>query len=101
MSKSGENTLHGSVYWGNTNSITYARSFYSSEKPSFVNYNMFNINNGGPVYIPGLLTDAIRPFTFLTMGGPVTESATGSVRLFRHQPFVRAISQRFSAKSLF
>ena len=30
VTKSGENTLHGSVYWANTNSITYARSFYDS-----------------------------------------------------------------------
>ena len=69
VSKSGENTLHGSVYWGNTNSITYARSFYDSEKPSFVNYNMFNINNGGPVYIPGLYDGRDKTFYFFDYGG--------------------------------
>ncbi len=69
VSKSGENSLHGSAYWGNTNSITYARSFYDSEKPSFVNYNMFNINNGGPVYIPGLYDGRDKTFYFFDYGG--------------------------------
>jgi hypothetical protein len=69
VTKSGENTVHGSVYWANTNSITYARSFYDSSKPSFVNYNMFNINNGGPVYIPGLYNGHDKTFYFFDYGG--------------------------------
>ena len=69
VTKSGENTLHGSVYWGNTNSITYTRSFFDSQKPSFVNYNMFDITNGGPVYIPGLYDGHDKTFYFFSYGG--------------------------------
>lgn len=69
VTKSGENTLHGSLYWGNTNSITYTRSFYDSQKPSFVNYNMFDVTNGGPVYIPGLYDGHDKTFYFFSYGG--------------------------------
>jgi hypothetical protein len=69
VSKSGENTLHGSAYWGNTNTATYARSFYDSEKPSFTNFNMFDISNGGPVYIPHVYDGRNKTFYFFDYGG--------------------------------
>ncbi|MEW5977074.1 MAG: TonB-dependent receptor [Acidobacteriota bacterium] len=68
VTKSGENTLHGSVYWGNTNSKTYARSFFDQQKPSFVNFNMPDISNGGPVYIPHVYDGRNKTFYFFSYG---------------------------------
>ncbi|MEW5977076.1 MAG: TonB-dependent receptor [Acidobacteriota bacterium] len=54
ISKSGSNEVHGSFYWGNFNSRFNARAWNDPTKPSIENHNMFAVNNGGPVYIPGL-----------------------------------------------
>ncbi|HEY3160227.1 MAG TPA: carboxypeptidase-like regulatory domain-containing protein, partial [Vicinamibacterales bacterium] len=54
VSKAGENTPHGSLYWGNFNSALSARGFFDTRKPSVVNHNMFAATFGGPVHIPAL-----------------------------------------------
>jgi Carboxypeptidase regulatory-like domain/TonB dependent receptor len=69
ISKSGENQPHGSLYWGNFNSIFSARSFFDAEKPSFTNHNMFAGTFGGPVYIPGLYNGRDKTFFFASYGG--------------------------------
>ncbi|MCI0540570.1 MAG: TonB-dependent receptor, partial [Verrucomicrobiales bacterium] len=69
ISKSGENQPHGSLYWGNFNSVFSTRSFYDSEKPSFTNHNMFAGTLGGPVYIPKLYNGRDKTFFFVSYGG--------------------------------
>jgi Carboxypeptidase regulatory-like domain len=69
ISKSGENQPHGSLYWGNFNSIFSARSFFDSRKPSFTNHNMFAATFGGPVYIPKLYNGRDNTFFFFSYGG--------------------------------
>ena len=69
VSKSGMNTVHGDVYWGNYNTATAARSFFAASKPSFTLDNMFAITNGGPVYIPKLYDGRNRTFYYFGYGG--------------------------------
>jgi carboxypeptidase family protein len=69
VTKSGGNTMHGSAYWGNFNSITSARGFFDTSKPSFLNSNTFDITNGGPVYIPHLYDGRNKTFYFFSYGG--------------------------------
>ncbi len=52
ISKSGENTLHGSLYWGNYNSFTSARAWQDPTSPGFENFNQDMANIGGPVLGP-------------------------------------------------
>lgn len=69
VSKSGENTLHGGLFWGNYNSATGARAWQDRTGPAFENYNQFTAMNGGPVYIPHLYDGRNRTFYFFTYGG--------------------------------
>jgi hypothetical protein len=69
VTKSGENTLHGSLYWGNFNSKFSARAWHNAAKPSFTNHNMFAITNGGPVFIPHLYDGRNKTFYFFSYGG--------------------------------
>jgi hypothetical protein len=69
VSKSGSNTLHGDIYWGNYNTATAARSFYAASKPSVALDNMFAITNGGPIYIPGIYDGRNRTFYYFGYGG--------------------------------
>jgi hypothetical protein len=69
VSKSGENTVHGSVYWSNYNSYTGARSWQDPTGPAMENMNQFLVNNGGPVYIPHLYNGKNRTFYFFSYGG--------------------------------
>ena len=69
VTKSGENTPHGSLYWGNFNSNFSARSWADSSAPSFINHNMFAVTNGGPVYIPKVYDGRNKTFYFFSYGG--------------------------------
>jgi hypothetical protein len=69
VSKAGENTPHGSLYWGNFNSAFSARGFFDTSKPSPVNHNMFAATLGGPVYIPKLYDGHDKTFFFFGYGG--------------------------------
>ncbi|MGH9936169.1 MAG: carboxypeptidase regulatory-like domain-containing protein, partial [Blastocatellia bacterium] len=69
VSKSGENTPHGSVYWGNFNTIFSARSFFDRADPSFINHNLFSGTFGAPVYIPKLYNGRNKTFFFFGYGG--------------------------------
>ena len=69
IGKSGSNDLHGSFYWGNFNSKFNARAWNDPTKPSFENHNMFAVNNGGPVYIPGLYDGHDKTFYFFHYSG--------------------------------
>ncbi len=69
VSKSGTNTPHGAFYWGNYNTATAARSFFAASKPSVALDNMFEVSNGGPVYIPKLYDGRNRTFYFFGYGG--------------------------------
>ncbi|MCI0421464.1 MAG: TonB-dependent receptor [Acidobacteria bacterium] len=68
-SRAGSNQLHGTLYWGNFNSVFSARNWNDPSDPSFTNHNMFNVNNGGPVYIPKLYNGRDRTFYFFSYGG--------------------------------
>src|SRR3989442_11427526 len=54
VTKSGENKLHGSLFWGNFDKVTAARSFFKTPKPSFLSNNTFDITSGGPALVPPL-----------------------------------------------
>jgi carboxypeptidase family protein/TonB-dependent receptor-like protein len=75
ISKAGENNFHGSLYWGNFNSIFSARSFFDSGDPAFVNHNMFATTIGGPVRFPKKLFGPLaydgqdKTFFFFSYGG--------------------------------
>lgn len=69
VSKSGTNQLHGTFYWSNFNQATSARSWQSRTKPSALNYNIFSLNNGGPVYIPKVYDGRNKTFYFFSWGG--------------------------------
>lgn len=69
VTKSGENTLHGSLYWGIFNSKFSARAWHNATKPSFTNHNMFAVTNGGPVFIPHLYDGRNKTFYFFSYGG--------------------------------
>ncbi len=69
ISKSGENTPHGSVYWGNYNSFTSARSWQDPTSPGFENFNQYMANNGGPVYIPHIYNGKNKTFYFFSYSG--------------------------------
>ncbi len=70
ISKSGQNTPHGSLFWSNYNNYASARSWQNpTSVPSFENYNQFSVTNGGPVYIPHLYNGKDKTFYFFTYGG--------------------------------
>jgi len=69
VSKSGENTPHGSLYWGNFNSVFSSRSFFDRSDPSFINHNLFAGTFGAPVYIPKLYNGRDKTFFFFGYGG--------------------------------
>ncbi len=69
VTKSGQNTPHGSLYWGNFNSNFSARSWADASAPSFINHNMFAVTNGGPIYIPKLYDGRNKTFYFFSYGG--------------------------------
>lgn len=69
ISKSGENTPHGSLFWSNYNSFTGARAWQDPVGPSFENFNQFSATSGGPVYIPHLYNGKDKTFYFFTYGG--------------------------------
>lgn len=69
VTKSGTNQLHGSLYWGNFNSMFSTRAWQDTEKPSFTNHNMFAITNGGPVVIPKVYDGRNKTFYFFSYGG--------------------------------
>lgn len=69
ISKSGENTPHGSLYWGNYNSFTSARAWQDPTSPGFENFNQYMANIGGPVYIPHLYNGKNKTFFFFSYSG--------------------------------
>src|SRR3989475_1949061 len=69
VTKSGENTLHGSLFWGNFDTVTTARSFFDTSKPSFLSNNTFDITSGGPVYVPHLYDGRNKTFYFFSYSG--------------------------------
>lgn len=69
VSKSGENTFHGGLFWGNYNSATGARAWQDTTGPAFENFNQFTAMNGGPVLLPHLYNGKNRTFYFFTYGG--------------------------------
>src|SRR6185295_10537677 len=69
VSRSGTNSPHGSLYWGNFNSNFSARAWSDRAPPSFVNHNMFAVNGGGPVFIPKLYDGRNRTFYFVSYSG--------------------------------
>jgi len=69
VSKSGSNEPHGSLYWGIFNSAFSARAWQDVSSPSFTNFNMYAITNGGPVYIPKLYNGRNKTFYFFSYGG--------------------------------
>jgi hypothetical protein len=69
VSRSGTNSPHGALYWGNFNSNFSARAWSDRQPPSFVNHNMFAVNGGGPVYIPKLYDGRNRTFYFVSYSG--------------------------------
>jgi hypothetical protein len=76
VSKSGENTMHGSFYWGNYNSFTSARSWQDPTSPGFENFNQYMVNNGGPVYIPHLYNGKNKTFYFFSYSGAAYRTAS-------------------------
>ena len=70
ISKSGQNTPHGSVFFANYNNHLSARSWANpTSVPGFENYNQFSATNGGPVYIPHLYNGKDKTFYFFSYGG--------------------------------
>lgn len=69
VSKSGENTFHGGLFWGNYNSATGARAWQDRTGPAFENFNQFTAMNGGRVILPHLYDGRDRTFYFFTYGG--------------------------------
>jgi hypothetical protein len=69
VSKSGTNAPHGSFYWGNFNSKFSSRSWADRQPVSFTNHNMFAVNGGGPVFIPGLYNGKDKTFFFASYSG--------------------------------
>jgi hypothetical protein len=69
VTKSGENTLHGSLYWGNFNTVTAARGFFDTTKPPVLNNNTFDLTSGGPVYIPHVYDGRNKTFYFFSYSG--------------------------------
>jgi hypothetical protein len=70
ISKSGQNTEHGSVFFSNYNNHLSARSWQNpTSVPGFENYNQFSVTNGGPVYLPHLYNGKDKTFYFFTYGG--------------------------------
>ncbi|MCW5983499.1 MAG: carboxypeptidase regulatory-like domain-containing protein [Bryobacteraceae bacterium] len=69
VTKSGSNELHGAFYWGNFNNKFSARAWHDTQSPEFTNHNMFMVNNGGPVYIPGLYNGRDKTFYFFNYSG--------------------------------
>lgn len=69
ISKSGENTPHGSLFWANYNSYDGARSWQYPVGPSFENFNQFSVTDGGPVILPHLYNGKDRTFYFFSYGG--------------------------------
>jgi hypothetical protein len=69
VSKQGTNDYHGSLYWGIFNSNFSARAWSDRQPPSFTNHNMFAVNGGGPVRIPGLYNGTDKTFFFASYSG--------------------------------
>ena len=69
VTKSGENILHGSLFWGNFDTVTATRSFFDTSKPSFLSNNTFDITSGGPVYVPHLYDGRNKTFYFFSYSG--------------------------------
>ena len=69
ISKSGENTPHGSLFWSNYNSFSGARAWQDPVGPAFENFNQFSATSGGPVYIPHLYNGKDKTFYFFSYGG--------------------------------
>ena len=70
ISKSGQNTPHGSVFFSNYNNHLSARSWSNpTSVPGFENYNQYSATNGGPVYIPHLYNGKDKTFYFFSYGG--------------------------------
>ncbi len=69
ITKSGTNEPHGSFYWGQFNTKFSARSWQDPVGPSFINYPMFAVTNGGPLYIPGVYDGRDKTFYFFSYGG--------------------------------
>lgn len=76
ISKSGENTPHGSIYWGNYNNFTSARSWQDPTSPGFENFNQYMVNNGGPVYIPHIYDGRNKTFYFFSYSGAAYRTAS-------------------------
>jgi hypothetical protein len=69
VTKSGQNTPHGSFFWGNQNSNFSSRSWADTKPPAFANTNSFAVTNGGPVYLPKIYDGHNRTWYFFSYGG--------------------------------
>jgi hypothetical protein len=69
VSKSGTNSPHGSLYWGNFNSNFSSRAWSDRVPVSFVNHNMFALNGGGPVVLPKIYDGRNKTFFFASYSG--------------------------------
>jgi hypothetical protein len=67
ISKSGSNSLHGSVYYFHRNEAFNARNYFSPSKDPFKG-NDFGFSVGGPVYIPKVYNGKNRTFFFVLLG---------------------------------
>jgi hypothetical protein len=78
ISKSGENALHGSVYWGNYNNFTAARAWQDPTGPAFENFNQYMANVGGPVLIPRVYNGRNKTFFFFSYSGAAYRTGSRS-----------------------
>jgi hypothetical protein len=68
ITKSGNNQVHGSLFYTNRNNALLARNTFTGEA-GFLNRNEFGGSVGGPVYIPKLYNGKDRTFFFFTYEG--------------------------------
>lgn len=66
--KSGTNSLHGSLYEFNRNAALDARQYFALTKPGFT-YNQYGASVGGPVVLPKLYNGKERTFFFFAFEG--------------------------------
>lgn len=65
VSKSGENTVHGSLFYYHDNGALNARNTFSSTVPYRIDHDTGG-SIGGPVYVPGVYNGKNRTFFFTT-----------------------------------
>ena len=63
VTKSGDNDLHGNLFWFHRNDNLDARNFFEHEKQEFKR-NQLGGTLGGPIYLPGLIQGKDRAWFF-------------------------------------